>query len=532
MKVSELVVMLSAKGGDQVRRELNSIDKSLDKTAKSADKTKSSFDDVNISGYNLGSAMKLIQGSISSLGPEMTVLAAAGGAVVLSFAAVAATMATATASVIAFANESRSAGVEYESMVARLEAITKSSKRTQEILALAREQALPSKFTTKQMEEASVALASYGLNVERTLPIIAKLGQALGADNARMGLYLTAFSQLKSGQMPDIQSLSAMSISRSDLKKKGIKFDGSTLLSSTEEVMVAMEKIVNEKFGNIFEKTKDTTESMAASFQDAMEKIQRSIGMVVNDALKPFIKSFGSLMSSIAESKFPEVVARDLVSPLTVWSQGIRDTDSAMKDLMATWYALSTVIPRNAAGMLKMILEMKAASKQGAGEFVKVAAKNVGKWANSGALFDVKGTFTGGENLIDTIKRYRKSMDQKPPQVPTNKTNKDLPFGGAPPDPKDKEKQKTGLKRLKEIADNTKRQADLLELRRQSIGGGALASLGVTGAEIAGMGLKQRSEIGYRGPIKGDTMVLRGIRSMIQNESTFLVNGGSAMPVR
>jgi len=95
-------------------------------------------------------------------------------------------------------------------------------------------------------------------------------------------------------------------------------------------------------------------------------------------------------------------------------------------------------------------------------------------------------------------------------------------------DKKTKDTQKT----LQRIESNTRRSADALDLRTQTIGGGQLGRLGVTGTELAGMGVRTQNEISRAKPISSDTMVTRGIKQMIQNNLSFAVNGGRSLPVR
>jgi len=95
-------------------------------------------------------------------------------------------------------------------------------------------------------------------------------------------------------------------------------------------------------------------------------------------------------------------------------------------------------------------------------------------------------------------------------------------------DKKAKDTQKT----LQRIESNTRRSADALDLRTQTIGGGQLGRLGVTGTELAGMGVRTQNEISRAKPISSDTMVTRGIKQMIQNNLSFAVNGGRSLPVR
>ena len=85
---------------------------------------------------------------------------------------------------------------------------------------------------------------------------------------------------------------------------------------------------------------------------------------------------------------------------------------------------------------------------------------------------------------------------------------------------------------LQRIESNTRRSADALDLRTQTIGGGALGKLGITGTELSAMGMRNQSELSRAKPISSDTMVTRGIKQMIQNNLSFAVNGGRSMPVR
>jgi hypothetical protein len=106
-----------------------------------------------------------------------------------------------------------------------------------------------------------------------------------------------------------------------------------------------------------------------------------------------------------------------------------------------------------------------------------------------------------------------------------------MPFGAESKITSDKD-SKDVKSNLQKIEANTKKSADLLDLRRQTLGGGEMGRLGITGAELAGMGMNYRSEITKVKPIRGDTMVTRGIKDMIQNNILFAVNGGQGMPVR
>jgi hypothetical protein len=106
-------------------------------------------------------------------------------------------------------------------------------------------------------------------------------------------------------------------------------------------------------------------------------------------------------------------------------------------------------------------------------------------------------------------------------------------FGGPPAEkPEDKDKKDKTKRTLEKIESNTRKSAELLDLRRQTIGGGEIAALGITGAEIAGMGLKNRSEISLRSPIRPDTQVIRGIKDLVYGNMNFALQGSPINRVR
>ena len=94
------------------------------------------------------------------------------------------------------------------------------------------------------------------------------------------------------------------------------------------------------------------------------------------------------------------------------------------------------------------------------------------------------------------------------------------------------DKAEKSRKTLQKIEANTRRSADALDLRTQTIGGGKLGALGVTGTELAAMGMRASNDMTRAKPISADSMVNRGIKQMIQNNLGFAVNGGRSLPVR
>ena len=193
---------------------------------------------------------------------------------------------------------------------------------------------------------------------------------------------------------------------------------------------------------------------------------------------------------------------------------------------------MANILPRNLTYIIK---EWNAVSKDETfmGSLQRIGSRSMTLLTAIPRLFDPTGKSTGETgNVIRDFTAFRFLLETKRlnEKSDSDKRKKD-PFGAGDIDKqaKDTKDVKTSLEK---IESNTKKSADLLDLRRQTLGGGEMGRLGITGSELAGMGMQYRSEITKVKPIRGDTMVTRGIKDMIQNNILFAVNGGQGMPVR
>jgi len=443
---------------------------------------------------------------------------------------------TATTALANYAKEASNASVERESLRARLGGLNRQGSSVDQVLGLAREVAGPSKFTTRQMEQMSAQVLSYGLNVERVLPLIGKLGNAFGAGPEQLSMYGNAFGQLAGGQMPDIQVLNQMGITKAMLKDRGVKFKGSELVSSTEKVMVEMEKIINEKYKKVTQLMASTTESTRANIQDSLDQIQISFGDAINKGIAPFEAGLATVLKDLEGSRFATAVANDLIAPITAFTNTVTNLSDALKQLIAYTAAFATALPRQLGAAVK---EWNGVSTQQnfIGGLQRVGSRSMTIFRGLAGLFDPTGSgFGATTNIPETAKKYLDEMNrQEKNRTPSNKKRLLDPFGGILPfggGADDKDEKSKAKRTLEKIENNTRKSAELLDLRRQTIGGGEIASLGITGAEIAGMGLKNRSEISLRSPIRPDTQVIRGIKDLVYGNMNFALQGSPINRVR
>jgi hypothetical protein len=529
MRAGELNVKLSATGGDQVKRELDKTKEAMRETKKEAASATDIIDGFGAATGGLGpiidnvvSRVGRISSSIGSLGVIGGIATAAIGALAIGFGAL-------QYQTYKFAFDARAAGMDFEAMRQRLEGLTGSAERAASILAVARREAGPSMFTTKQLEEAAVGLAAYGINVERTIPLVTRLGQAFGADQEHLMMYVRAFGQLKQGRLPESEVMGQMGIGRRDLMREGIQFDKSgQLLSSAEATMVAFEKIIYAKFDSAYKKSADTSQAIRASITDAFEDIQRTVGTVVNETFKDFEKGLGSMVAALAKSDFPRLVTEDLMRPFRMLTGVFADAQDAFAVFVAGLGATVNIIP----GMISRTIELFDKLRTGNLQEKALAVLQMRQGLGGAAALAGKDFAARFREYYESLKYQMAAPADVMGTIGQDRSRER--FGGDEPlaDAGKKADKKQTQTHLQRIEANTRKSADLLDLRNQTIGGGRLAGLGITGPEFAGMGMRVQSDFSRAKPISADTMVNRGIKTMIQNNLGFAVNGGRTMPVR
>lgn len=397
--------------------------------------------------------------------------------------------------------------IQFENVTARLTALTGSAQTAAEKLKFVQQVAAPSNFTFSQLADASVQLEAFGLRTERVLPSIAKLGMAFAADTEHIQMLTRMFGALAQGNFPDLEQLTAFGLSRSQFAAEGIKFDGSgKLLSSARETMTALERIINQKYGSIFDTMGQTTGAKLASLQDAWERFQGTIGDGIAKNLTPVVERLTDSISRLVDSG----VLADVVTKLSESLMGLSALSSS--DGMNQFIA-------RAASFMASIPEMLSFASAAVRETVSIVGEGItlifqrlggtlaagAKVAMESAGFAFRSLFAGLEQLgtafaksdIGTGAMAAVSSLKAVAPDPFARANEFLarmnganPKTGLPISSGDFGKLAEGKPEsesiLERIETNTREAADALNLRRQTLGGGQLAGLGVTAAELQG----------------------------------------------
>lgn len=280
-----------------------------------------------------------------------------------------------------FVGNAQKAASEYQSLEARLSALVGTVEDARRKLGMAELVAAPSPFTTKQLANAAVTLEAFGLNSERLLPILGKLGAAMGATDEKLEVFTRGFGKLGQGEMIDSDVLSAMGITKADFAAQGIEFDGQgKLLSSAEKSMAALEAIVETRFGGILEKMASTPEAKRASLEDAGERALRIIGMGILKTQGPLVDALTkNLNAAIDSGVLAEVVGKasnEVFAALNLGGQG-----DAVTGIMARVLAFVEVVPGNIAKGIAFLRDFTGAAVNNVVEFFRMVEDRVDQFA-------------------------------------------------------------------------------------------------------------------------------------------------------
>lgn len=194
------------------------------------------------------------------------------------------------------------ASADVEQLTVTLEALTGSAETAQRKLQFIRALAIPSPFTFRQLAEAGTQLESFGLRVEKVLPLASKLGAAFGASTEDLQTIGRLFGRLAQGDFPDIEIMSRFGLNKAQFRQQGIKFDeNGQMESSAREALDALDRIVNTKYGNILQKISSTTNAKLATLQDKWQITMAKIGDGIAKSVIPWLDRLSAFLDKLSQ---------------------------------------------------------------------------------------------------------------------------------------------------------------------------------------------------------------------------------------
>ena len=438
-------------------------------------------------------------------------------------AAMVAFTAAAVAMNLAIAKSTVEAAFNFEQLQARLSAL-KGPAKANDILEFVRKLAEPSNFTTEQLSNSAVQLEAFGLNAKRILPIIAQLGMAFGADAEKLRLLTDMFGRLSQGQLPDVQVMAQFGLSKSKLMKEGIKFDAQgSLLSSTREVMIAMEKIINRDYGKIFEQMANTGNAKLASLTDVFERLKIQVGNQLAETAKVAISSFANILGALERSGVLEQAAKTMLYPFEALGKvlglnggtGIfSNAQMAMASFTGTLIAgfeelnIQTALFVEQLGrVFELLINPKGLTGMAYINNIGKLISDIGK-GTKGQIAPSRMANRGTDIALALLGELQNAPATNIDQL--LKDSKKTDFGKLEDllkNDKSKEKQ---TRALEQIQQNTKTQNELT-LRNMTYGGGELAAQGISAVQMGGFRSVSTPQINATNDIvRGVEKIVRG----------------------
>jgi len=449
------------------------------------------------------------------------------------------------------------AAVSFESLTMRLTAITGSGKKAAEVLDMVRKVAAPSPFTFSQLANLAVGLEAAGMETNALLPRLASLGAAFGADEEKLKSLLSVAQKFKAGMLPDTEQLSMFGMSRSDFSKQGIKFDKGGSLDPGQEMKVfeAFIKIIDTKYSGMLDKLSGTTETKLASLQDSWEGAMRKIGEKMITILTPYIEYTTNFLGRMLDSGVLGDITEKFFGPMQDFTKGFTDgkVQASVDKLLASIISVAASIPsilsdtfKNIGTMFQNIMnqfrqmfaKIPFYNDPKFSEFVDKADK-IDSFRNSGlyskeraakelADLEARYGFTTATDIMGGVDFGKPFADAQKfaDSIIGKMAGAKAPEAGGVPKPFGpyfKPGEEPGMGGMGEtgdlllrIAKNTQETTEALTLRRETLGGGAMGAIGLTGAEVGAVNASY-GRFGS-GLIPAGTDLERAIRRLIRDE--------------
>ena len=446
------------------------------------------------------------------------------------------------------------AAVSFESLNSRLTAITGSGEKAAQVLDMVRKVAGPSPFTFSQLANLAVGLESIGLETNALLPRLANLGAAFGADEEHLKSLLNMVGKFKVGQMPDSEQMAMFGMSRSQFAKEGIKFDKGGGLDPGQELKVfeTFIKIIDTKYSGMLDALSGDTATKLASLEDAWEGAMRTIGQKLITILTPYIKYATDFLGRMMDSGILADLTAKFFGPMQEFTKGFTDgnVQASVDKLLASILAVGASIPDilsgtfqnvgkilqnfltniNASiGKLNPFLAMQGHKKIDdlktdyiSGRITKAELdarrSQISNEYGFGATGDIMQGVDFGKPFADAQKFADSIISKMAGSKAPEAGGVPKPFG-----PYFKPGEEPGMggptqaeDLLLRIATNTKDTADALTLRRETLGGGTMGAIGLTGAEVGAVNASY-GRFG-NGLIPAGTDLERAMRRLIRDE--------------
>jgi hypothetical protein len=308
--------------------------------------------------------------------------------------------------------------------------------------------------------------------------------------------------KLNQGIMPDSETLSMFGLGKKDFAGEGITFDkNGTLLSSASQTLDALFRIIDKKYGGMTERMAKNTNSQLATIVDSFEKMNEKIGNIfgaglslvtphIIKGLEQITKFFDSVTQRGSAAQYilmglaasmAAITAIKVVDGIIMLTKVMKGLANSLKAIAAGEAFIQALA--GPAGIAKVVAGTVAAGAAiyGMSRIYDEMEKSSEKTGGAGPALSPPTTTDIGKAAGEAAKVGGATENKSGGLI---NTMVDIAAYAARMQAAFVDMAKSMEGHLFEIAKNTGSTRDLLDLRKQTFGGGRLGAIGVTAAEL------------------------------------------------
>lgn len=223
--------------------------------------------------------------------------------------------------------------MQIETLQKSMEVTLKSAERAAETVRMLRSYAALTPFNEPETFEAGEMLASNQMEVERWIRVAGDLTSAKKTAGVELKDVVNVLTRINSGDFGKAMiRLRQMGISLQELKAKGLEFSTSnTFLGTSDEMLHAVERIVEERYGGLTTTLGQTVQGLLSTISDYFLQLGIDMGEESFKQLQDFLVKFRDDLDDFRNStQFKEIVTDfnylkdEVIEGLQPWIETIK----------------------------------------------------------------------------------------------------------------------------------------------------------------------------------------------------------------
>lgn len=198
-----------------------------------------------------------------------------------------------------------------ETLQKSMEVTLQSGARAEETIRRLRSYAALTAYDELEVYQAGEMLASNRMEVDRWIRVAGDLASAKRSAGVQLLDVVRVLTRINSGDFGKAMiRLRQLGISLQDLKAKGLEFSkGNEFLGTADEMLGALERIIEERYGGLTLALGQTMEGLISIIKDYILQFGIELGQESFDELKDFLTRFNDQLQEFRDSEtFKEII--------------------------------------------------------------------------------------------------------------------------------------------------------------------------------------------------------------------------------